>query len=88
MDSVIEFEVVLANGSILTASSTNNVDLFNVLRGGGNNFGIVTAFTVKARPMGSVRIRHLLRCQAVYQSTNNLSFLGLGWQYGLLWRED
>ena len=54
VDSVVDFEVVLANGSIATASKTENVDLFNVLRGGGNNFGIVTTYTMKAYPMGGV----------------------------------
>lgn len=43
-DNVIEFEVVLANGSIITASKTKNPDLFTVLKGGNNNFGIVTSF--------------------------------------------
>ena len=43
-DNVLEFEVVLANGSITTASKTKNPDLFTVLKGGNNNFGIVTSF--------------------------------------------
>ena len=41
-DNVVEFEVVLANGRIVTASKTENSDLFTVLKGGSNNFGIVT----------------------------------------------
>jgi FAD/FMN-containing dehydrogenase len=43
-DNVLEFEVVLANGSILTVSQTSDSDLFTVLKGGNNNFGIVTSF--------------------------------------------
>ncbi|KAH7095341.1 hypothetical protein FB567DRAFT_27257 [Paraphoma chrysanthemicola] len=43
-DNVLEFEVVLADGRIVTASKTSNPDLFTVLKGGNNNFGIVTAF--------------------------------------------
>lgn len=43
-DNVLEFEVVLADGSIVTASQTKNPDLFQVLKGGNNNFGIVTNF--------------------------------------------
>ncbi|KAH7413376.1 FAD binding domain-containing protein [Cadophora sp. MPI-SDFR-AT-0126] len=54
VDTVTEFEVVLANGTIVTASQTSNADLFNVLRGGGNNFGIVTSYTMKAYPIGQI----------------------------------
>lgn len=53
-NSVIEYEVVLADGSIVTASADDNPDLFKVLKGGGNNFGIVTSFTVQAYEQGEV----------------------------------
>ena len=43
-DNVLEFEVVLADGRIVTASKAQNPDLFTVLKGGNNNFGIVTQF--------------------------------------------
>ncbi len=35
--SALEYEVVLANGTIVTASDTENADLARALRGGGNN---------------------------------------------------
>ena len=41
-DNVIGFEVILANSTIVHASEHDNSDLFWALRGGGNNFGIVT----------------------------------------------
>jgi hypothetical protein len=48
--NIVEYEVVLADGSIVTASSTSNPDLWRALKGGANNFGIVTRFTAKAFP--------------------------------------
>ncbi|KAF0325117.1 FAD binding domain-containing protein, partial [Colletotrichum asianum] len=57
MDNVLELliinknQIVLANGTITTACPTTNPDLYWALRGGGgNNFGIVTAFTLRAVP--------------------------------------
>ena len=49
-DQIIDAEVVLANGSIITASSTENTDMFFAIRGAGASFGIVTDFHVKTHP--------------------------------------
>ncbi|KAF2191541.1 FAD-binding domain-containing protein, partial [Zopfia rhizophila CBS 207.26] len=46
-DNIASFEVVLANGTITTASSTSNPTLFRALKGGSNNFGIITSLTSK-----------------------------------------
>ncbi|EGE00064.1 hypothetical protein TESG_07387 [Trichophyton tonsurans CBS 112818] len=46
-NNVVNFEVVLANGTIVNANATSNPDLYAVMKGGSGNFGIVTAFTVK-----------------------------------------
>src|SRR5690606_18890393 len=46
-DNVIAFEVVTANGEVVTARADQNADLFWALRGGGGNFGVVTCFTFK-----------------------------------------
>ncbi|KAI1129935.1 FAD-binding domain-containing protein [Nemania abortiva] len=49
-DSVVNFEVVLANGTIINANQTANADLWQALKGGSNNFGIVTRFDMEAIP--------------------------------------
>ncbi|KAI0840375.1 FAD-binding domain-containing protein [Hypoxylon sp. FL0890] len=52
--SVLEYEIVLANGTIATASATQNPDLFKALRGGGNNFGIVTTYVLQTYRQGNI----------------------------------
>ncbi|PQE09675.1 FAD linked oxidase N-terminal protein [Rutstroemia sp. NJR-2017a BBW] len=54
LDNVIEYEVVLANTTIVTVSENSHPDLYYALRGGGNNFGIVTSFNVSVFPQGHV----------------------------------
>ncbi len=53
-DNVLSFEVVTAEGKLLTASAEENPDLFWALRGGGGNFGIVTSFLFRAHPVATV----------------------------------
>ncbi|KAK3323217.1 hypothetical protein B0T19DRAFT_425416 [Cercophora scortea] len=51
-DTVTNFQVVLASGAIVNANATSNSDLFVALRGGSNNFGIVTRVDLKAFEQG------------------------------------
>ncbi|KAI5370384.1 putative FAD-binding domain, PCMH-type, FAD-binding, type PCMH, subdomain 2 [Septoria linicola] len=52
-DMVENWEVVLATGDIVNANQHENADLWKALRGGNNNFGIVTAITLKTFEQGS-----------------------------------
>ncbi|KAH7256123.1 hypothetical protein BKA59DRAFT_521355 [Fusarium tricinctum] len=52
LDNVLEYEVVLPNATIVTASENTHADLYYALRGGGNNFGIVTSFNISVFPQG------------------------------------
>ncbi|KZT01207.1 FAD dependent oxidoreductase [Laetiporus sulphureus 93-53] len=54
LDNVLAYELVLPNGTITTVSVSSNPDLFFGLRGGYNNFGIVTTFTLATYPQGLV----------------------------------
>jgi FAD/FMN-containing dehydrogenase len=54
VDNVNYFEVVTAQGEIITASGSENSDLFWALRGGGGNFAVVTGLEVRLVPVTDV----------------------------------
>ena len=71
-DQLLEAQVVLADGSIVTANACQNQDIYFAIRGGGGGtYGVVTSATVKAHPMVNVSVQHV----AIAPLTSNTSSL-------------
>jgi FAD/FMN-containing dehydrogenase len=54
IDNILGAEVVLADGSVVTADESQNQELYWAIRGGGGNFGVVTSITAKLHPIDTV----------------------------------
>lgn len=61
LDNLLSVDIVTADGQLRVASATEHADLFWAVRGGGGNFGVVTAFEYQLHPVGP-----LLTSLAVY----------------------
>jgi FAD/FMN-containing dehydrogenase len=76
-DNLISVDVVTADGRFLTASETENADLFWGLRGGGGNFGVVTSFEYRLHPVGP----EVMFCFVVYPGDRAKEVLSFCEQY-------
>ena len=56
VDNVLSVDMVLADGSFVTADADRHPDLFWALRGGGGNFGVATSFTFQCHPVGDAGV--------------------------------
>ncbi|KAF2833496.1 FAD-binding domain-containing protein [Ophiobolus disseminans] len=52
--SVLEYEIVFANGTIGHINVENHPDIFKALKGGGNNFGVITNYRLQAHRQGLI----------------------------------
>jgi FAD/FMN-containing dehydrogenase len=76
IDSLMSVEIVTANGQVLTASASENAELFWGIRGGGGNFGVVTSFEFRLHPVGPI----VMLCAPWYPVENAKEIL-------IKWRE-
>ncbi|OCH91179.1 FAD-binding domain-containing protein [Obba rivulosa] len=71
IDTVEAFELVLPNGTVTNVTSSSNPDLFFALKGGFNNYGVVTKFTVNAFPQTQVWGGLITFTQDYLEAVNN-----------------
>lgn len=53
-NNILSYEIVLADGTIVTASASSNSGLWRALKGGSNNFGVVTSFIARSFPSTNI----------------------------------
>jgi FAD/FMN-containing dehydrogenase len=74
-DQILEADILVADGRIVTANACENADLFRAIRGGGPGFGITLSTTVKAYPNIKVVTAHHFAFAPLEQTANNSDLL-------------
>lgn len=79
-DQLVNARVILHNGTIVTASSSQNVDLFWALRGAGHNFGVVSQATMTIYPVenggnhyNAVTFYEDYQLESIFGAMNNIT---------------
>ncbi|KAK7038741.1 hypothetical protein VNI00_010626 [Paramarasmius palmivorus] len=78
IDTVVAHDLVLPNGTFIEVNESTSPDLFFALKGGFNNFGIVTSFTMKAFPQTDIWVGVITyphnATKAAHQAMESYSF--------------
>ncbi|KAI0099190.1 hypothetical protein GGR51DRAFT_397511 [Nemania sp. FL0031] len=82
-DYVLQYEVVLGNGTVVVADQEMNADLWWALKGGGANFGVVTQFVLETVP-----IDHIWYEARIYAPSENRKLLRAVREYQAAAEED
>jgi hypothetical protein len=72
-DNIISYKVVLSSGEIVNVDEAENDHLWHALKGGSNNFGVVTSFTFRCFP----QLPYYGGCIASQISTLSIQLEGL-----------
>ncbi len=75
-DALVSVDIVTADGNFITASKTENADLFWGVRGGGGNFGVVTSFEFELFPIGPM----VTLCAPFYLLNNDSGDIIRSWR--------
>ena len=76
-DSLLRVDIVTADGRLVTATANRNADLFWAVRGGGANFGVVTALEFRLYPVAQrLRGHRLVPARARRRDARALPRLG------------
>jgi hypothetical protein len=74
-DQILEAEVMLSDGRVVTVNHCENADLFRAMRGGGPGYGITLSSTVKAHPNVKTVTVHRLAIAPKKQTEKNKDLL-------------